>query len=472
MGRNVKNMGLSELFTNFCGGACTAGAKSPPVPKSPNVERDFNATEKKASSNASEKTAVETMPCGDVTNKENTNDGIRSPKKAPGIAQLELAEGFGVNKVLQKEDDLNKPQVDTDDSIQQTILDVFGDQIKTGINAKAWDERTLTLAAVRTKCENNKIPDGMSNAAFLDGCCKFAIVAIQDKVMPVYFDGLDLIKYMFGEFFVKYPEANDVVRDNLELLLPLLIAKSADRNACSIEATRLTLIFLARCSCVGSQPVMAHIFSPVQNHKELASIRGRLDMINNLIDEFGFGKGGTITMQLVVGFVRPHLDATDEKVRRAAVEVTVNCYKHKGDRTLKYVTNVKPALLKLLQQRFEELGKPSKARKQVRSAQGLAPVRGRGKKPMAKRESTSQPVGVAPMGLSERPSHLSMGGSFGAPMASPGSQTAERSPQQLPGCVGGSMGGSFGAPMQGLSMGNPIDSDDDLMNEIEAACPQ
>merc|ERR1712028_307987 len=184
----------------------------------------------------------------------------------------------------------------------------------------------------------------------------------------------------------------------------------------------------------------------------------------------GFGKAGTITMQLVMGFVRPHLDATDEKVRRAAVEVTVNCYKHKGDRTLKYVTNVKPALLKLLQQRFHELGKPSKSRKQVKSEQGLAPVRGRGKKPMPNRKSTS--AGEAPLSevqvftpknnnsFSERPT-LSMGGgleSLDGALASPGSQTAERSPQQLPGCIVG-------------SMGNAADGfdDDDLMNEIEAA---
>merc|ERR1712153_98612 len=292
--------------------------------------------------------------------------------------------GFGVNQIA---DDAVKEVADDNNLCQKTILEVFGAQIHKGINAKAWDERTLALAAVRTKCENKNIPQGVSNSQFLDGCCKFVIVCIQDKVMPVYFDGLDLMKYMLGEFFANYPEANDVVRDNLEHMLPLLIAKSADRNARSLEATRLTLTFLARCPCVGAQPIMAHMFASVQNHKEVAAIRGRLDLINNLIDEFGFGKAGTITMQLVMGFVRPHLDATDEKVRRAAVEVTVNCYKHKGDRTLKYVTNVKPALLKLLQQRFEELGKPSKARKQVRSAQGLAPVRGRGKKPMAKSQS-------------------------------------------------------------------------------------
>merc|ERR1712070_180459 len=346
-----------------------------------------------AAENASDKTIVEVMPCGDVTNTANSPG---SPKRASDGSKLDShADGFGVNQILKKEDDIVKPQLDAEDTsnVQNTILEGFGAQIHRGINAKAWDERTLALAAVRTKCENKNIPGGVSNETFLDACCKFLIACIQDKVMPVYFDGLDLMKYMFGEFFANFPEATEVVRDNLEHMLPLLIAKSADRNARSIEATRLTLIFLARCACVGSQPVMAHIFSPVQNHKEVAAIRGRLDLINNLIDEFGFGKAGTITMQLVMGFVRPHLDATDEKVRRAAVEVTVNCYKHKGDRTLKYVTNVKPALLKLLHQRFEELGKPSKgSRKNAKSAQGLPAVRGKPRvKAPPKRDTTSQP---------------------------------------------------------------------------------
>merc|ERR1711998_161530 len=198
---------------------------------------------------------------------------------------------------------------------------------------------------------------------------------------------------MFGDFFVSFEGADLVVKDNLELLLPVVINKTADRNARSLEGTRQALIFLARCKSVGCSPVMAHLFSPVQNHKERVLIRGRLDLINHVIDEFGFGKSTTITMQLVMGFVRPHLDATDEKVRRAAVEVTVNCYKHKGDRTLKYVTNVKPALMKLLQQRFSEVDKPSKNRKKnAKSAQGLPAVRGKPRvKAPPKRDTTSQP---------------------------------------------------------------------------------
>merc|ERR1712166_1740036 len=298
----TSEMSLSDIFTNLCG-CGTNGAKSPPVPKNPspdaeneNVRPSAIETKEAFSENSSDKTIVEVMPCGDVTNAVASPI---TPKRAADGSKLDThAVGFGVNQIA---DDAVKEVADDNTLCQKTILEVFGAQIHKGINAKAWDERTLALAAVRTKCENKNIPQGVSNSQFLDGCCKFVIVCIQDKVMPVYFDGLDLMKYMLGEFFANYPEANDVVRDNLEHMPPLLIAKSADRNARSLEATRLTLTFLARCPCVGAQPIMAHMFASVQNHKEVAAIRGRLDLINNLIDEFGFGKAGTITMQLVMG---------------------------------------------------------------------------------------------------------------------------------------------------------------------------
>lgn len=74
--------------------------------------------------------------------------------------------------------------------------------------------------------------------------------------------------------------------------------------------------------------------------------------------------------------MRPHLDATDEKVRRAAVEVTVTCYSLKGDRTVKYCTNLKPALLRLLKQRFAELD--GKVPKKLAIPSALPPVK-RGK---------------------------------------------------------------------------------------------
>merc|ERR1711998_542596 len=96
--------------------------------------------------------------------------------------------------------------------------------------------------------------------------------------------------------------------------------------------------------------------------------------------------------------------------------------KHGGDRTLKYITNVKPALMKLLQQRFGELNKPAKnARKHAHSAQGLPAVRGKRKQAMPARQAVSQPVRgagffhqqqTAEDVLRDAPELLSMGDQF------------------------------------------------------------
>lgn len=372
-------------------GMCTSAPKSPLVPNDPvSAPTKRSDTERKADANASDKTIVEVLPCTDVTNRSNES----SPKRTH-------AEGFSVNQVKSKVDIKQRVKLedDSEDPRHTNILECFGFEVHRMLNSKAWDDRSQAIAAAKELCITKKLPQGITPEKWVDGCCKLVLVCLHDKVMPIYFDSLDLAKFLFGEFFQGEFQCDEVVKSNLEELLPVIIAKTADRNARSNEGTRQILTFMARCPSVGCSPVMAHIFTPITNSKEVSAIRGRLDLINHMIDDFGFGKSSTISMQLVMGFVRPHLDATDEKVRRAAIEVTVNCYKHKGDRTLKYITNVKPALLKHLESRFAELSRPAKgARKHAKSAQGLPAVRGKPRmKGPPKRDSNSQPlVGAAP----------------------------------------------------------------------------
>eukprot|EP00657_Telonema_sp_P-1_P005038 TRINITY_DN22149_c0_g1_i2.p1 TRINITY_DN22149_c0_g1~~TRINITY_DN22149_c0_g1_i2.p1 ORF type:complete len:513 (-),score=101.60 TRINITY_DN22149_c0_g1_i2:44-1582(-) len=375
-------MGLGELLTKLFE-PCRSAPKSPPC-TSPKSE-----VEQRASANASDKTIVEVLPCSDVTNIS----------REPGSPiPLSHAEGFAVHQV-KKTDGLvrAKPDEEDDEPRQKLILDAFGFEVHRMLNSKAWDDRAQAIAAAKEKCIERSIPPSMESPVFSDACCKLVLVALQDKVMPIYLDGLDLSKFLFGDYFETFEGIHDVLTNNLEDLLPVIIHKTADRNARSSEATRATLTFLARCKIVGCSPVMAHIFSHITNSKDISAIRGRLELIDHMIAEFGFGKSTTITMQLVMGFVRPHLDATDEKVRRAAIEVTVNCYKHKGDRTLKYITNVKPALLKLLQQRFHELDKTTaRGAKKGTKSRGLPEVRGKPRKHEAPmRELSSQPVPVS-----------------------------------------------------------------------------
>lgn len=446
-------MGLGNLLTKLFE-PCRSAPKSPncPSPDKPKSDSDL-----KASANASEKTIVEVLPCGDVTTPDQG-----SPKPTTH------AEGFSVNQVRKLDTHTRvKVEEETDEPRQKLILDAFGFEVQRMLHSKAWDERAQALAIAKEKCQRMEIQG--EESVFCDACCKLALVSLQDKVMPIYFDGLELTKYFFFEFFDKLSVPKELLRVNLEELLPVIISKTADRNARSNEGTRAMLCFLARCHNVGCSPVMAHIFSPIVNFKDISAIRGRLELIDHVIAEFGFAKSSTITMQLVMGFVRPHLDATDEKVRRAAIEVTVSCFKHKGDRTLKYITNVKPALLKLLDQRFAEVSKPLRVSRKAKSAQGLPEVRG-GKPRMAEagttRESASQPCFGASQGFRGQPTDLnsvltdcpqlfSMGSSVG-PMSSQAAAPCLASPV-MPGSV----------PNHEFRMGQH-DLDADLMDEIES----
>jgi len=456
-------MGLGDILTKLFE-PCRSAPKSPPC-QSPDKQTE---SDRKASANASEKTIVEVLPCSDVTNTAN----VSTLGEAASPKPLSHAEGFSVNQIKKPEEAaLGKAEEDKDER-QKLILDAFGFEVQRMLNSKAWDDRAQALAIAREKCSQTELAG--SHSVFCDACCKLALASLQDKVMPIYFDGLELCKFFFGEFFDKLEGCKEVLRANLEELLPVIIGKTADRNARSNEGTRAMICFLARCPNVGCSPVMAHIFSPIADYKNISAIRGRLELIGHVIDQFGFGKSTTITMQLVMGFVRPHLDATDEKVRRAAIEVTVNCYKHKGERTLKYVTNVKPALLKLLEQRFSELNKP-KTRKQTKSA--LPEVRGKPRKHQPPlRDCASQPIN-GNRSEAMRPSELnsvlkdcsgvfsdekelpSMGSSIGNVMMS--------KPMEAPNMINSPvMPGSV--PVEGMvGMDDGLDLDGDLMDEIE-----
>jgi len=263
------------------------------------------------------------------------------------------------------------------DESDKLVLDVFGFDILHQLQGKTWDERGQGVQAARARVAQDDMGSIVLESDFFRASCCVARIALTDKVMPVFFDGLDLCKLLLGDFTTKHSLKKEVISQGLDMLVPIIVAKTSDRNARSIEGTRQALVYLARQPTVGCQPVMAYILTPI-NAKEVASIRGRLELISHLIDEFGFSKTSGLSLSAVMGFVRPHLEAPDEKVRRAAVEVTVSCYNKKGERTMKYCSNLKPALLKLLEQRFAEVDQVKGGGKAVKSSArgGLPEVRG------------------------------------------------------------------------------------------------
>lgn len=372
-------MTLGNLITSIFR-PCSSAPKSPTPPSSPNSESNNASTQPRQDG--------EVTPCKDVS---NTAHAPSSPSAGKiGVTNQSAAVD---NKAIAENSDTTlvtspgtRPVTVTElseDECDQLIVDTFGFDVLHQLQGKAWDERGQAVQAARARIAQGNFSDKPAIKFFHAGCC-VALVALKDKVMPVFFDGLDLAKLLLSEENrSKHSLTKEDLKGEADKLVPVIVAKTSDRNARSIEGTRQALVFLARQPNIGCQQVVAHILTPVANTKDVAAIRGRLELVGHIIDEFGLGKASGLSLSTVMGFVRPHLDATDEKVRRAAVEVTVSCYRLKGERTMKYCSNLKPALQRLLEQRFAELDKSSskhsskkhQALPEVRSARRKTPVR-------------------------------------------------------------------------------------------------
>jgi len=365
-------MGISKLLTNIFR-PCTSTPKSPDprqngdniaapemgsaagafgeTPLSPEDGAQKECGGKETPPNADKVIGYKEQHVTPASNKKPDESDVKADKAVPELTQTDKAEvkveSYTQLVALDGEQEAAGPD-------HALILEVFGFEVAGQLKGKAWDERAEGLKAVRARVETAEL-GGFSLDKFFLGCCSVAQVVLMDKVMPVYLDALELAKSLLGDFAQSQAIEQDLVRESVHTLVPIIVAKSSDRNTRSIEGTTAALLFVAKQPLVGCSPVMTHMLMTVSSVKEVSLIRGRLELISQFIREFGFSKTSGMSLSSVMAFVRPHLDAADEKVRRSAVEVTVQCYQLKGERTRKFCANLKPALLKLLEQRFTEL---------------------------------------------------------------------------------------------------------------------
>jgi len=234
----------------------------------------------------------------------------------------------------------------------EELVRVFGFEILHQLHSKAWDDRVQALNAVS---ERVNAPDtGAFSAEDLFAASAVAVqAALSDRVMPVYMAALELSRVLIVDYVARHDIPAAAVLTRADAMAPVIVAKTSDRNQRTVEATHSTLMAMARVPCLSSRCIAAPALVAV-SAKETATIRGRLNLLEVLIEEFGISKNSGLSLSAVMSWVRPHLEAPDAEVRQGAIDVTVACYSAKGERTCQYVANLKPALLKLLETRFAE----------------------------------------------------------------------------------------------------------------------
>lgn len=348
-------MTISDLLTSFlrpCGSA-QAPPKSP-TPCSSNQRGQPDATDPFKAS----KSADPVKSAGWDLDKARhvAAGGPQASHVTPGAddeANLTSEE----DKLVNNPKDEGPTACETSDQ----VIKVYGFDTLHQLHSKAWDDRTQALQRVQEMVARSERGEHSPDVVFQASAC-VAQVALVDKVQPVYLAALELAKILICDYAPRYTGLNKLVDKHADAMLPIIVAKTSDRNARSLEATHRTLLAMAKVPHPGCRSIVSHVLTTV-NAKKVTEICGRLELLEVLIDESGFSKNGGLSLSAVMSWVKPHLEAPDEKVRGAAVEVTVCCYSHKGERTSQYVAHLKPALLKLLQARFAEAGTKGKDRK-------------------------------------------------------------------------------------------------------------
>lgn len=262
---------------------------------------------------------------------------------------------------------VDRSKVDSPNKDSEALERVLGFETIAQLTSKAWDDRAKAVQTVRERVEADDFQGSSAAELFVVGMSAVQGL-LSDRVMPVYLGALELTRLLIVEFAPRHKLTAEMLERAAETTIPSIVDKTSERNARSIEATHQALNSIAKS--LGCRCIMVHVLAPVANAKATEMIRGRLELLEQMIDNFGLSKSCGVSLSAVMGWVRPHLEAADEKVRHAAVEVTVSCYSHKGDRTQQYVSNLKPALLKLLEQRFAEVDRSGNRKEKKSKSRG------------------------------------------------------------------------------------------------------
>jgi len=394
------------LFSFLSCGSSVAPPKSPLPYSGPNGIKSQPQSQEEEDSQSHEVHRVQESRLEDKADKafptDKTDKAIviqtsktRSAIDCTARRELNEAEAGSSENVVAEKTSKNSPkkapkgQPEEED---QEIVAVFGDETWTRIISKAWDDRAKAVQGVREKVESGKLGETLPPEFFV-ASCHVVQALLADRVMPVYLGALELSRVLLVDFAPRYDLPASVVEAHADLMIPGIVEKTCDRNTRSIEATYAALMSVARS--FGCRCVMVHALGQGQGKDAGAAIRGRLELLEKMIDEFGFSKNSGVSLSAVMGWVRPHLEAADDKVRNAAVEVTVSCYVHKGERTSQYVANLKPALQKVLAERFLEADrsgvKPAKKKKngsRTRNNSNLPALKGQQGQRLTSRSST------------------------------------------------------------------------------------
>ena len=163
------------------------------------------------------------------------------------------------------------------------VEEVLGIEWLGAIASAKWDDRSGALDSMRRTLERGETTLGDPEAVFKAGAYMLA-KCLPDRVLPVYLSAIELGEHLVTVYAAKHEIDVSTVSKYADMMLPAIITRTSDRNARTIEATQRVILALAKSPCIGCRGVMSHILVTVANNKDYAAIKGRLQLLELMIE--------------------------------------------------------------------------------------------------------------------------------------------------------------------------------------------
>jgi len=190
--------------------------------------------------------------------------------------------------------------------------------------------------------------------------CAITIVLrqfFQDRVAPVYFAAYDCFRCLLN-VFGKYLFDSTEVSYTLQSVIPPLIngmgGESTGTNRRTQREACRCVLRIARLTEIDGLGLIVQLLKV-----DTIAVRPRLALLKILLQEFSLDdettRGSRLTLKLVFDMCEPALNNSDDKIRKAGVENISLAYSMVGNSVRQYICNVKPAMLKVLEEKFTEI---------------------------------------------------------------------------------------------------------------------
>ncbi|RHY43577.1 hypothetical protein DYB30_001639 [Aphanomyces astaci] len=247
----------------------------------------------------------------------------------------------------------SKPDPDFDAGA--AITSVFGERVARLLGADPWGDRQDGFDAISlfVKKLDPSASGAPPPAAVLTASLAAINCGVVDRVAPVMYCSLECLQHVLG-VLVPLTAKNKRLLQHAALPLQLhalqtsLLAKLNDSNKRTQREAIQGLLRLAKAHRLQTMASLMATFDSEPLDKS------RLELIHELVAELGYT---VVPVDKILAWTVPALKIADEKTRKLALDVAAAVILYSPDKNaaLESLTDIKPAMLKVLQRRVEEL---------------------------------------------------------------------------------------------------------------------